>query len=201
MTTPTTPGTTPGSTPGPRTPPGAARGDTRQRILDSALHLFAERGYAGTSIRDIAEELAVTKAAVHYHFPVKEQIVAALLDPYLARFRALVADLEGAPRPADPRRLLRALRAVLDDASPLLGILTTDPSVAASCGELQVEGVELGERMAEALVEEGAPRARVLRAHVALGGFFAAWDTARKRGGVTDDDVEVLLDAAVAALG
>ena len=54
------------------------RGDTRQRILDTALRRFAEQGYAGTSIRDLAEELGLTKAAVHYHFAAKEQIVLAL---------------------------------------------------------------------------------------------------------------------------
>jgi len=41
-----------------------ASGDTRQRIIDIALELFATRGYAGTSMRDIAAELGVTKAAL-----------------------------------------------------------------------------------------------------------------------------------------
>jgi len=48
-----------------------ASGDTRQRIIDIALELFATRGYAGTSMRDIAAELGVTKAALYYHFPLQ----------------------------------------------------------------------------------------------------------------------------------
>src|SRR5690606_31787714 len=43
------------------------RGDTRQRIQDVALDLFAEQGYEKTSLREIAERLDVTKAALYYH--------------------------------------------------------------------------------------------------------------------------------------
>jgi len=52
--------------------------ETRQRILDVALALFTERGYDGTSLREIAEELGVTKAALYYHFESKEDILLAL---------------------------------------------------------------------------------------------------------------------------
>ena len=52
--------------------------DTRQRILDVALDLFTEQGYDGTSLREIAEQLGVTKAALYYHFESKEDILMAL---------------------------------------------------------------------------------------------------------------------------
>ncbi|HWM38542.1 MAG TPA: helix-turn-helix domain-containing protein, partial [Streptomyces sp.] len=45
-----------------------SRGNTRQRIQDVALELFAQRGYDKTSLREIAEHLDVTKAALYYHF-------------------------------------------------------------------------------------------------------------------------------------
>jgi len=45
--------------------------DTRQRILDVASELFVERGYDATSLREIAERLGVTKAALYYHFASK----------------------------------------------------------------------------------------------------------------------------------
>jgi len=54
------------------------RPDTRQRILDVALDLFTEQGYDGTSLREIAEKLGVTKAALYYHFESKEDILQAL---------------------------------------------------------------------------------------------------------------------------
>jgi AcrR family transcriptional regulator len=55
------------------------RTDTRERIQQVALELFNERGYDGTSLREIAEVLDVTKAALYYHFRTKEDIVASLV--------------------------------------------------------------------------------------------------------------------------
>jgi len=52
--------------------------DTRERILDVALDLFIEQGFDGTSLRQIAEQLGVTKAALYYHFESKEDILLAL---------------------------------------------------------------------------------------------------------------------------
>jgi AcrR family transcriptional regulator len=48
------------------------------RILDVALDLFIENGYDGTSLREVAENLGVTKAALYYHFASKEDILMAL---------------------------------------------------------------------------------------------------------------------------
>ncbi|HEX2895445.1 MAG TPA: helix-turn-helix domain-containing protein [Marmoricola sp.] len=52
---------------------------TRERILDVALGLFAEKGYDATSMREIAEQLGITKAALYYHFDSKADIVKAML--------------------------------------------------------------------------------------------------------------------------
>jgi AcrR family transcriptional regulator len=54
------------------------RGVTRERILDVALELFNEHGYDKTSLREIAERLGVTKAALYYHFERKEDILLEL---------------------------------------------------------------------------------------------------------------------------
>jgi AcrR family transcriptional regulator len=56
------------------------RGNTRQRIQDVALELFAEQGYEKTSLREIAERLDVTKAALYYHFKTKEEIIVSLFE-------------------------------------------------------------------------------------------------------------------------
>ena len=54
------------------------RGSTRDQILDVALELFNEQGYDKTSLREIAERLHVTKAALYYHFERKEDILLEL---------------------------------------------------------------------------------------------------------------------------
>ncbi|HEY7398874.1 MAG TPA: helix-turn-helix domain-containing protein [Gaiellaceae bacterium] len=54
------------------------RNDMRERILDVALELFNEQGYDKTSLREIAERLGVTKAALYYHFERKADILLEL---------------------------------------------------------------------------------------------------------------------------
>ena len=54
------------------------RTDMRERILDVALELFNEQGYDATSLREIAERLGVTKAALYYHFKSKGDILLEL---------------------------------------------------------------------------------------------------------------------------
>ncbi|GAB1690488.1 TetR/AcrR family transcriptional regulator [Krasilnikovia sp. M28-CT-15] len=66
-------------------------GDTRAEIRRVALELFTERGYEATSLREIAERLGVTKAALYYHFHSKEDIVRSLFGDYLAALDDLVA--------------------------------------------------------------------------------------------------------------
>jgi AcrR family transcriptional regulator len=76
------------------------RGDTRARIQQVALELFAEQGYERTSLREIAERLGVTKAALYYHFKSKDDIVHSFTDDYFAQIDALVAWAGEQPRNA-----------------------------------------------------------------------------------------------------
>ena len=55
--------------------------DTRERILAVAQELFIEQGYDGTSLREIADRLGFTKAALYYHFRSKDEILVALIEP------------------------------------------------------------------------------------------------------------------------
>src|SRR5450432_3077518 len=64
---------------GPALPPRPATDGTRGRILRAGLGLFAEHGFHGTSIRDIAAEAAVQSASLYAHFPSKEAILAELV--------------------------------------------------------------------------------------------------------------------------
>jgi AcrR family transcriptional regulator len=55
-----------------------AGASTRDRILDVALDLFTDQGFDGTSMREIAERLHLSKPAIYYHFASKEEILMAL---------------------------------------------------------------------------------------------------------------------------
>jgi AcrR family transcriptional regulator len=69
---------------------------TRERILEAASELFTEQGYDATSLREIAERLGFTKAALYYHFQSKDEILRALLEPFETTVRELVERLEAA---------------------------------------------------------------------------------------------------------
>ena len=57
---------------------GPARPSTRERILDVALDLFVEKGFDKSSLREIAEQLGFSKAAIYYHFASKDEILMGL---------------------------------------------------------------------------------------------------------------------------
>ncbi len=59
----------------------AQRGFARERVLDAALNLFAERGVNGTSLQMIADHLGVSKAAIYYQFHTKDDIVLSVVRP------------------------------------------------------------------------------------------------------------------------
>jgi AcrR family transcriptional regulator len=72
---------------------------TRERILDVALELFVEKGFDKTSLREIAERLGFTKAALYYHFASKEDILMALHLRMHDLVRDLVDQLKEHPGP------------------------------------------------------------------------------------------------------
>ena len=92
----------------PALPPRPAADGTRGRILRAGLGLFAEHGYHGTSIRDIAAGAAVQSASLYAHFPSKEAILAELvLAGHEEHHTRLVTALLGSG--TDPRDRLAAL--------------------------------------------------------------------------------------------
>lgn len=70
---------------------GERRSGTRERIQAVAVELFAERGYDKTSLREIAERLDLTKAALYYHFNTKEDIVVSLFEDFVTGIDEIIA--------------------------------------------------------------------------------------------------------------
>lgn len=68
--------------------------DTSTRILDVAERLVQQRGFNAFSYADIAAELGVTKASLHYHFTSKAVLGLALVERYTGRFRGALAELD-----------------------------------------------------------------------------------------------------------
>src|SRR3954469_21313540 len=71
--------------------------DTAERALDVAERLVQVRGFNGVSYADIAGELGVTKAALHYHFAGKGELGEALINRYTTRFVAALDAIDAQP--------------------------------------------------------------------------------------------------------
>jgi TetR/AcrR family transcriptional regulator, cholesterol catabolism regulator len=71
-------------------PPGGT--PTRERLVRTALRLFAERGYGGVSNREIVEACGCTKGAIYWYFESKDDLFRAVLSETLADFQVRLAD-------------------------------------------------------------------------------------------------------------
>ena len=105
-----------------------ARGeDTRRRILEAALHLFAAQGYEGTSTRQIAEGAVVNLPAIQYYFGNKEGLYRAIIDDITAdtdrHMRPVLERVHAALDAADTPR--DALIALLGDMLETFVVLVT----------------------------------------------------------------------------
>jgi AcrR family transcriptional regulator len=189
---------------------GSAAVPTRRRILDAATELFVERGFAGTSIRDIAEHLGMTKGSLYYHFSSKEELLLAMLGPLIDAIEDFVAAARptGTPSTALVRRLVE----MLDEHRPVLRAMLADPAVVRAKARGYVP-----ERIAELQqLLNGAPDAldsvAMLRARCALAVIHAGVlaphgeecgpdGSAVPRQRLAEQDKEFITRAALAVLG
>lgn len=77
--------------------------NTREQIIDQAFQLMLQRGLNGFSYRDISEPLGVKNAAIHYHFPNKMDLVAALIDENHQVLRKSTSEFMAYGGPARPQ--------------------------------------------------------------------------------------------------
>lgn len=115
--------------------------ETKQRIMDAAERLFAEQGYASTSLRHIIAEAGVNLAAIHYHFGSKEdlldQLVTRKSTPVNAQRLALLDrfEAEAAPQPAPLEKVFEAF------LGPVFHQVVHQPEMVKLMGRLYGEGL------------------------------------------------------------
>ncbi|WP_217211933.1 TetR/AcrR family transcriptional regulator [Streptomyces sp. AC550_RSS872] len=115
------------------------RGNTRQRIQDVALELFAEQGYEKTSLREIAERLEVTKAALYYHFKTKEEIIVSLFEDLTKPIEDLIEWGKRQPHSLETKQeIVRRYSQALIDAEPLFRFMQENQATVRelSIGEM-----------------------------------------------------------------
>jgi len=112
-----------------QTPHQASLSDAATAILDIAERLAQTKGYNGFSYADIAAELGVTKASLHYHFPSKAELGRALIERYEAVFGAALEAIDqmAAKPPEKLRRYVGLYDAVMrNDRMCLCGMLAAE---------------------------------------------------------------------------
>jgi len=106
----------------------AGAGGTKQLILETAQRLFDEQGYDATSLRQIAEAVGMTKAAVYYHYPAKEHLLLELTRPLLDAMSDMVARLRSDSGGADPGAALGSYLDLFVDHLPVVHLMASEPA-------------------------------------------------------------------------
>ena len=145
---------------------------TRRAVLDAARSLFGRRGYAQTSVDEIADAARVTKGAVYHHFAGKE-----------ALFRAVHAEVEAEAQ-------ARALGAGDPEASPIDQIVAKVNAYLDAALDEEIRRITLIDGPAMLGLEPDGPPDQQA-AHVAMRSFIA---TSIARGQIADLDPDLLSD-------
>jgi AcrR family transcriptional regulator len=147
---------------------GPDRGDTRSRLRQLALEMFAEQGYEKTSLREIAERLGVTKAALYYYFKSKEDIVRSLVEDYMAQIDDLIAWGKDQHRDAATRaEIVSRYLGIVADGTAVFRLLHQNQAAVTSLAAAKERGELFRERidaLVDLLTEPGAPVAAQVRA-------------------------------------
>jgi AcrR family transcriptional regulator len=164
-------------------------GDTRARIQEIALELFTEQGYEQTSLREIAERLGVTKAALYYHFKSKDEIVNSFVEDRVAKIDDLIEwarDLP--PGPQTRRQIIQRYADELheDRHHPIMRFFEQNQATvkAMPAGEKVRERVL---RLVDLLVRPHSSTADQMRAAMAVFAVQTTWFVIRDPA-VTDEE-------------
>lgn len=166
----------------------AAEPDTRTRIQQIALDLFTEHGYEATSLREIAERLGVTKAALYYHFRTKDEIIESLVQDRVAGISELLEWAGDQPRSAEVRReFLRRYSDMLHEHGhhELMRFFERNQS---SMGQHRAGAVMKGKlvEMLDILSDRDAPLTEQVRSSLAIFALHSTWFVLRDPD-ITDD--------------
>ena len=150
--------------------PGAR--NRRATLLAAALDGFTRRGYDATSVAELAAATGMSKAAVSYHFPTKDDLLHALADPLLDDLDALIDRHPARPHwPNEVQALLDDYLTALTDHSQVAAWVDSDKAVL-NHPQIGVRLHRNTERMRHAITGSIADGAATVRATAALGSLW-----------------------------
>lgn len=175
---------------------------TRQAILENAAELFSTKGFAGTSMSDLAENLGLSKAAIYHHFESKESILQNLLESINEDLESLIDELEKLPpSKSSTREILRMFSEfVFSHRKVARLVLSEMPAEMKAQGSQSHECIS---RLQQLLAGKKATVEKKIRARVAIG-IIAAGIVPPTQGKLSSEDdvnLELLVNIASDALG
>jgi AcrR family transcriptional regulator len=177
--------------------PGA---ETRAEILRVALQLFTEKGFEGTSTRDISSALGLTKSSLYYHFQNKEAIVMGLMQERLHELDSLVDWIAG--QPVTPSLIQKAALRWVQSATPerlqLMRLAQANQPIMRRFAE-GGRDVRTGfDRVIDMLVDKDAPAADRLYVRMIFDTTSAALLAAQGTSSTPDDVIAAARRAIIA---
>ena len=164
----------------------ARAANSQQRFIDAAIALFTRHSFAGTSLQMIADEVGVTKSAVHHHFRTRDELLNAVVEPLLGEVRRAVEAAEGKRgRRARAERMLSGFVDVAVKNRMLLPTLIGDPGAVETLRS-RTEVSDLVDRMITLLADLDPGVGGWIKADMVMAGI-AGGMSARAHG--LEDDV------------
>jgi len=170
-------------------------GATRQAVLETASRLFGEQGYDATSLRQIADAVGMTKAAVYYHFPAKEHLLLELTRPMIDALSEMVTQLRTVER-TEPKAALASYLDLFVEHLPVLNLMARDPATQ-NHPDVGRRARVLVESLQQLIAGREPSTERIVRTACAMGVVHAI---AALPPDVVRKNRDTILKAAVAAL-
>jgi AcrR family transcriptional regulator len=164
-------------------------GGTKDRIQQVALELFVLHGYEKTSLREIADRLGITKAALYYHYASKQELLKSITQPLIDEFEVLVAEA------SDAETLLRSYIDLLHRHQAVFQLVANDHASLAAA-ELVERSVRLRREVVRRLAGPDPRPADYIRASAAFGAISQGFMLARRVEPAADPAVDPAVDPA-----
>lgn len=177
---------------------------TKESILESAVALFAQKGYAGTAMADLADQLGISKATIYHYFQNKEALFHALVDSLADDMERLLDETETAKiKSVDRLKLLRGFAEVLNSHLDIMHLAPMH--MVGAPADFTARANKLMMRMQKLLIgknstAEDALRVRSAIVIIARLGFSPPLPFLSKTKG-KPVDIDLLLKVASSALG
>jgi AcrR family transcriptional regulator len=151
---------------------GESKTATRDKILEIAGRAFATRGFEQASLREIAEELGFSKAALYYHFRSKDDLARAIIEPMKNDIEAVMTDAETRGN-VSPRSLLEQTFDVYHRHQAVFGIVMRDASILRAL-DMEQWAADWIARTQRLIVGPNPTDEEKVRSVVAIGGLARA---------------------------